>query len=188
MAQLILIGPVGVGKTTTAQLLAEQLSLPHHVLDQLRWSYFQQIGYDPERVQQLAATQGIAAVLAHWERFEVHALEQVLKEYPTGVIDVGGGYTVASDPVLARRIRQMLAPYPYVVLLLPAPEREASIQILTERLAGQLPEDFPLQEHVRHHFGTQNLAKYVVYTYPKSPEAIRDEILRRLDGGLDASV
>jgi adenylate kinase family enzyme len=42
MTQLILIGPVGVGKTTTAQLLAEQLTLPHHVLDQLRWSYFQQ--------------------------------------------------------------------------------------------------------------------------------------------------
>jgi len=74
MTQLILIGPVGVGKTTTAQLLAEQQSLPHHVLDQLRWSYFEQIGYDPERVQQLAATQGIAAVLTYWERFEVQAV------------------------------------------------------------------------------------------------------------------
>jgi len=104
----------------------------------------------------------------------------VLKDYRTGVIDVGGGYTISSDPVLAHRIREMLAPYPYVVLLLPAPHLQASIQILTERLAGQLPEDFPLQEHVRRHFGTQDLAKYVVYTYPKSPEAICDEIVRWL--------
>src|SRR5262245_60618475 len=145
MTQLILIGPVGVGKSTTARLLAAKMSLPHHVLDDLRWSYFQQIGYDAARVQQLAATQGIAAVLAYWERFEVHALEQVLLEFPTGVIDVGGGYTLASDPVLAHRVRQVLAPCPYVVLLLPAPQLEASIQILSDRLASQLADDFPLQ-------------------------------------------
>jgi shikimate kinase len=85
---LTLIGPVGVGKSTTARLQAERLSLPHHVLDELRWSYFQQIKYDPAHVDPLAATQGIAAVLAYWERFEVRALEQVLTEYRTGIIFV----------------------------------------------------------------------------------------------------
>ena len=177
LTAIILIGPVGVGKTTTARLLAQRLSLPYLALDELRWSYFQEIGFDPERQQQLGATQGIAAVLAYWEPFEVHALERVLADHQAGVVDVGGGYTIAIDPALTDRIRRALAPYPYVFLLLPTPALDASIQVLADRTAGLLPDQFPLHDHIARHFKTQEFAKYVVYTYHKVPEAICDEIL-----------
>jgi shikimate kinase len=183
MITIILIGPVGVGKTTTAQLLAERLSLPYLALDELRWSYFQEIGYDHERQQQLGATGGIAAVLAYWEPFEVHALERVLTDHQAGVLDVGGGYTIANDPTLVSRIRSTLAPYPYVFLLLPTPQLDESIQVLDDRIAGQLPDEFPLPTHVERHFKTQQLAKHVVYTHNKTTEAIRDEILAIVQAG-----
>jgi shikimate kinase len=188
MTTIILIGPVGVGKTTAAQLLAERLSLPYLALDELRWSYFQEIGFDPERQRQLGATQGIAAVLAYWEPFEVHALERVLTDHQAGVVDVGGGYTIANDPAFADRIRRALAPYPYVFLLLPTPRLDESIQLLAERTAGLLPDQFPLHDHVARHFNTQELAKQIVYTHSKTPEAIGKEILAIVRAGSAASV
>jgi shikimate kinase len=188
MSTIILIGPAGVGKTTTAQLLAERLSLPYLALDELRWSYFQEIGFDRERQQQIGATQGIAGVLAYWEPFEVHALERVLADHQAGVLDVGGGYTIASDPALTDRIRRTLAPYPYVFLLLPTPALDESIRILADRTAGLLPDAFPLREHVERHFRTQDLAKHVVYTNNKIPQAICEEILAIVRAGSATTV
>jgi len=188
MITLILIGPVGVGKTTTARLLAERLALAYLALDEMRWSYFKEIGFDPERQQELGATHGIAAVLAYWEPFEIHALERVLADHQAGVIDVGGGYTIVNDPALAERVRLALAPYPYVFLLLPAPALDESIQTLADRTAGLLPDAFPLRAHVERHFKTKELAKHVVYTLYKTPEAICDEILAIVRAGSAANV
>jgi len=182
MSSIILIGPVGVGKTTAAHLLAEGLSLPYLALDELRWAYFQEIGFDLERQQQLGATQGITAVLAYWEPFEVHALERALADHQAGIVDVGGGYTIANDPALTDRIRRALAPYPYVFLLLPTPQLDESIQVLADRTAGLLPDQFPLHDHVERHFKTQDLAKHVIYTGNKAPGAICDEILAIVRG------
>ena len=174
---IVLIGPVGVGKSTTARLLADHLQLPHYALDELRWTYFAEIGYNARHQQQIWETQGMAGVLAYWEPFEVYALERILAEHDAGVIDVGGGYTIATDPPRATRVRAILAPYPNVILLLPTPHVDESVHVLAERLTGYLPDHFPLQTHVQQHFGTQDLAKMVVYTHTKAPETIRDEIV-----------
>ena len=182
MTNIILIGPVGVGKSTTSRLLAERLSLPHLALDELRWPYFQELGYNPARQGQLWASDGIAAVLKYWEPFEVHALERVLADHPAGVFDVGGGYTIAGDPALKLRIRQALAPCPHVILLLPAPDVEDSVRILAERTQGQLPDQFPLRDHVERHFATRDLARHIVYTGGRSPEAVCDQIVAQVSG------
>ena len=45
-ATVILIGPISAGKSTIARLLAEKLDLPHRALDDDRWNYYKEIGYD----------------------------------------------------------------------------------------------------------------------------------------------
>ena len=45
---IILIGPSGAGKSTVSKLLSEKLKLPTLELDELRWAYHDEIGYDKE--------------------------------------------------------------------------------------------------------------------------------------------
>ena len=58
-------------------------------------------------------------------------------------------------------------------------------RILADRTAGLLPEDFPLREHAERHFESKELAKHVVYTHDKPPEAIADQILVIVSTGAD---
>jgi shikimate kinase len=159
---IILIGPIGVGKSTVAKLLAEHLHVPLYSIDAERWKYFAEIGYDEERQKQIGDTEGIAGVLAYWQPFEVHAVERMLAEYHNCVIDFGGGYSIQDDPLLAARVRQALAPCRYLILLLPSPSLDETVEILRERTAGLLPEDFDMPGHVTKHFSTREFARWCI--------------------------
>lgn len=47
-ADIILIGPISTGKSTAGTLLAQRLGLPQRSMDDLRWDYYREIGYDEE--------------------------------------------------------------------------------------------------------------------------------------------
>lgn len=47
-SDIILIGPPMAGKSTLAVLLSEALKVPKYSLDELRWSFMKEIGYDEE--------------------------------------------------------------------------------------------------------------------------------------------
>ena len=50
---IILIGPMGAGKTTIASLLAQKLGIVHHELDTRRWDYYLELGYDEAYAAQI---------------------------------------------------------------------------------------------------------------------------------------
>ena len=45
-SDIILIGPIGVGKSTMATLLARKLRVSSVSLDKVRFKYYRHIGYD----------------------------------------------------------------------------------------------------------------------------------------------
>jgi adenylate kinase family enzyme len=47
---ILFIGPVRAGKSTVVHLVAARLKLPHISLDELRWSYYREIGYEENLV------------------------------------------------------------------------------------------------------------------------------------------
>src|ERR1700756_5233005 len=118
---VILIGPMKVGKSTVARLLADSLGLERNGLDKRRWSYFAEMGYDENKARSLAEERGVGAILSYWKPFEVHAVERHLADARDCVIDLGAGYSVQDDPILRERMRRALAPFPNVVLLEPSP-------------------------------------------------------------------
>ncbi len=177
---------MSVGKSTIAEILAAQLALPRIPLDDLRWDYYAEIGYDQTVVEDLMqGNTSLQAVVEYWKPFEAHAVERVLQDHDHGVLDFGGGHSVHADEALFARVQAALKPYPNVILLLPSPEAEASINILNARVQkGMLAEFgdvdpylYELNRHFVTHPSNQTLAKQIVYTNDDSPETTVNTIL-----------
>lgn len=188
---IILIGPMMAGKSTIGRLLSERLGLPQIILDDLRWDYFNEIGYDDEESRRIVASEaGFRGLLDYWKPFEVHAVERVLADHDQGVIDFGAGYTVQEDEALFGRVEQALAPYEHVILLLPSPDLDKSMAILNERMEAlmrehdQPEERIPIVLQANEEFVklpcNGRLAKRVVYTEGKTPEETCEELLQEI--------
>jgi shikimate kinase len=185
---IILIGPLGAGKTSVGHLLAEKLDLPLCSVDNVRWAYYQKAGYDKTLASQITASdQGIQGVLRYSKPFEAQMVEKVLADHH-GIIDFGASNSVYDDKDLFARIENALAPYPNVILLLPSPDMNESVEILKNRLTRKLTEAgkeftdelFELNEYFVKHPSNHQLAKLVIYTKDKTPEIICDELVRKL--------
>ncbi len=81
MDEIILIGPVGVGKTTTAKLLSKKLDLPLVSMDDLRKNYYKEIGYDEKHMLELKSQIGQKAVEQYWSIFDPHSIERILSDH-----------------------------------------------------------------------------------------------------------
>ena len=180
LKDIILIGPVRVGKTTIRKLLSEKLQLAQVSLDELRWEYYQEIGYDPALAQKIRKTGGFVALVFYWKLFDAYAVERVLADHRDCVIDFGAGHSVYESTELYERVKRALAPYPNVVLLLPTPDIEESVRILNERtrdLPGAFGQGFNWHEYFLEQGSNYKLAKFIVYTEGKTTEETCDEII-----------
>lgn len=182
---IILIGPIGSGKSTIAQLLSEQCGLPRQSLDALRWDYYAEIGYDEKTAAEINEKEGFAGVYRYWKPFEVHAVERVLAEHPGSVIDFGAGHSVFETEELFLRARAALEPFQNVVLLLPSEDPEESMAILQARYIHEPDEDeaavesiMAVNEHFVRHPSNRRLARLVVYTKGKNPAETCAEIVQ----------
>lgn len=176
---IILIGPMQAGKSTQGKLLAEKLGLPQCSMDDVRWKYYNEIGYSQETAREISEKEGFAGLYRYWKPFEAHAVERLLSEHHDCVIDFGAGHSVFEEDALFARVRQAMAPQRNVVLLLPSPNLEESVQLLHAKTdAWNLPPEVSeLNAHFVRHHSNHDLAKIVIYTKDKTPEQTRDEIL-----------
>lgn len=181
---ILLIGPIGSGKSTIAALLAKRLGWPRCSLDELRWDYYREIGYDEALAARLETEEGFVGKYRYWKTFEAHAVERVLNDYKAGdesrVIDFGGGHSVYENDALFARIERALAPYPNVVLLLPSPDLDASVRLLKVQTGGFVSGELDFDEHFVKHHANHDLAKLTVYTEGKTPEATCAEVMARV--------
>ena len=182
---IVLIGPVGAGKSTLGALLAEALGVPRVSMDAVRWAYYDEIGYDRALAERLAREQGFGGLYRYWKPFEVHAVERLLGEHRTCgracVIDFGAGHSVYEDEALFERAARALAPYRNVVLVLPCAIPDEAVRILRARRGAPSDDGFDVAEHFVKHPSNRALATVTVYTNDRSPAQTRDDILSLLD-------
>lgn len=186
---IILIGPMSAGKSTIARRLAERLGVQRYELDELRWAYYREIGYDEEEASRIARSEeGMLGLIHYWKPFEAYAVEKVLSEYQNCVLDFGAGHSVYEDEELFARVQKALSPFDHVILLLPSPDPEHSVRVLNARLSRLLREEvgevdpglLRLNEHFVRHPSNHRLAKMTVYTGDHTPEETCDEILAKI--------
>ncbi len=178
-SDLILIGPIRSGKSTQGKLLAEKLGVPPCSMDDHRWGYYDEIGYDKEFADKLKTKVGFWALYMYWKEFECYAVERLLSEHSNCVIDFGGGHSIYEIDSHFARVKKALQPYENVVLILPSPDKDECVQILCERMGLEAPDDFDVNEHFVRHHSNYDLATMTVYTKDKTPEETRDEILSK---------
>jgi len=176
-SEILLIGPIGSGKTTIAELLYTRTMLPHYSMDLLRWKYFEEMGYDRGVAREKFEAEGFWGLYRYWKPFEAYAVKRLLENFSECIFDFGGSQTVYEDDGLFDQVHRLLAPYPHVVLLLPSPDLEESIQILHARNTYASDDQRAVNEHLVRHHSNYDLAKFIAYTKGKTPEETCDDVL-----------
>ena len=182
---VVLIGPVGVGKSTIAGLLAARMGWPQVSMDAVCAGYYAEVSADQAVAERPEQAAGVRAAYQAWKPLEAYAVERILADHDhavidlgDAVIDLGGGHSVQEDPILFARVRAALAPVRNLALLLPSPDPEESVRVLTERRAP--PVGFDWHRHFVTHPSNGALAKMVVYTAGQTPEQTCDALYQGL--------
>jgi shikimate kinase len=174
---IVLIGPARAGKSTLGKLLAERLGRPRVSLDEQRWRYYKEIGYDEGLALEYRARGGLLALILYWNLFTPYAIERLLQEYRHAVIDFGAGVLESRESF--ERVQRALAGYRNVVLLLPSPDIGESLRILRQRDNHPPADlDFDFNAYALRHHTYYDLARVTIYTAGKTPEESCAEILR----------
>lgn len=186
---IILIGPSGAGKSTLAPLLAARLGWQAVELDEIRWRYYRDVGYDPDYAHYVFQQAGMAALVRYWRPFDLYGLERVVREYPRRhVISMGASHTVFDEPRQFARAEQALMPFPHVLLLLPTANIDESSEILKERLARRdphlTPEELRAITAINHEFmahpSYHRLATAIIHTEGMTLDALCNKVYDRV--------
>ncbi|MEP6985596.1 MAG: shikimate kinase [Chloroflexota bacterium] len=184
-ANIVLIRPSGTGKSTIAQLLSEGLDRPMVELDQVRWNYYNEIGYDADYAQQLRKDGGMKALAAYWKPFDIHAVERVLSDYPSNtIISFGAGHSVYEDQAMLEQAKRLLANHT-VILLIPSPKVDESVAILGQRILAKEPHLTAeivaglseINRFFLEHPSNYALATITIFTQNKQPIEISQKII-----------
>ena len=188
---VILIGPMSAGKSTLAKLLARRLKVKRIELDDVRQKFYDEIGYDEGYASRIIGEEGMQGLIKYWKPFEAHAVERAMQEYDNCVLDFGAGHSVYEDPELFKRVEKVLQPYKHVILILPSPDPDRSVEIVNQRFSELLirevgkvdPELLELNEYFVRHPANQALAKKIIYTEGRSPKSTCQDILDWINEG-----
>jgi shikimate kinase len=179
VAHIVLIGPIGVGKSTVAPLVASLTGRSIVSMDEVRFDYFRRAGYDDTLAATFGSSGDIAGLIAYWKPYEADAVEQLVVDESDAVLDFGAGHADYPDGPLLDRVAAALAEH-FVVLLMPAKSTEESAQLLRPQLddehAGAVHE---LNRGFIASPSFRQLADTTVYVAGRTPAEIAAEVVER---------
>ena len=172
---IIIIGPIGVGKSTVAPEVARRTGKTHVDMDTLRRKIYALTAFSEELAEKAYDNGGIIGWHDYQKPFELFAVKTLLEQHKNAVIEFGGGQSVYTDAAQADTFLSLIKDEPFVILMLPCEDSERSKKVLSKRARNKgeriLNDIFITSET------NKNAAKYVVYTDGKTPEETIDEIV-----------
>ena len=61
---IILIGPICSGKTSVAEIISKRLNIPHCSIDDVRFSYYEEMGYKKEIQEEIKKREGFTVSIS----------------------------------------------------------------------------------------------------------------------------
>lgn len=130
---IILIGPMGVGKSTISKELSKQTNLEVISLDardKLSNYYKNERKFD------------------NFKEFEFYLTASVLTNLDSPkIIDFGAGHSIYENPLMFMEFKKLINNFENVVLLMPSENKEESLNIINERIKKRGVDDFKLKDN-----------------------------------------
>ncbi|MGW8731286.1 shikimate kinase [Streptomyces sp. NPDC055808] len=162
---VVLVGPMGSGKSTVGALLAERLGAPYRDTDA------DIVAAEGRPISDIFIEDGEP----HFRALERAAVSAALAEHP-GVLALGGGAVLDDDT------RALLAPHPVVYLSMDVEEAVKRVGLNTARplLAVNPRRQWRELMDARRHLYTE-VARAVVATDERTPEEVAQAVLDALE-------
>jgi shikimate kinase len=178
MAHLVLIGPIGVGKSTVAPIVASLTGRATVSVDEVRFEHYRRAGYDDARADAFLATGDVFGLTRYWKPFEADALEHLVRDHTDVVLDLGAGHADYPDGPLLDRVATALAEH-FVVLLMPSGSVEESVDFLRPRVGDQAEVVHELNRTFVESRSFRLLADTTVLVAGLTPDEVAAEVVRR---------
>lgn len=184
---VVLLGPAAAGKSTVGELLAGRTASGFVDLDEVADPYYLEVGWSIDRLVRRIGEVGRLAAEREWEPARAHAVERVVEDHPGSVLALGAGHASYTRPELVERVRSALVGVPHVVLLLPSPDRDVTLDALRQRSeqtkgTGWIVDGHDLLAEWVDDQGMRSLATGTVFTDGQTPDETTDVLARMLHG------
>jgi shikimate kinase len=128
--EIVLIGPVGVGKMTVCKLLAERLNISKVSMDDVLFGYFREVWFDENHWKLIAEKLGKPAAYRYLKVFGSYGVKRILEDNKDCVFEFGGGGVMGEFPDEFAAMKAALADFENVVVLIPTSDERESLQSL----------------------------------------------------------
>lgn len=167
---IIIIGPMGTGKSTISEKLHKKTGLPKVSLD------------DRKLLNNLYSER---KKFRHLKDFEFYLTTEVLSNLKERtIIDFGAGHSIYENPLMFIEMKKFLSRFSNVVFLIPSQDKELSLEICNQRIkndrsvgSGELNDN----KHFIYSQYNEELATIIEYTYGKSPDEICNNIIAEIE-------
>lgn len=182
---IVIIGPVGAGKSTQGKLIAKALNRQSVSLDRIAEDYYKANGFGRSQFDKTKNEKGFLAAYRQWWPSLAFAAQQVVKDYTNCIIDFGAGHSHYEDKSLYTEVKESLAGCQHIILLLPTEDLDRSVSLIKDRSIDQRDMDWVfngydfIERWVKDDCN-HALATVTIYTDGKTPEETCEEILKAI--------
>ncbi len=166
---ILIIGPMGTGKSTLSQKLSEITSMPQISLD------------NREQLQKFYQN---SRFFDNFKDFEFYLTSRVLTsmQEPT-IIDFGAGHSVYENPLMFYEMQRLIKQFKNIELILPSENKDESLRIINERIDSRenmSPNRLNANKHFIESPCNYELATDIIYTKNMTPDEIANVILTKI--------
>ena len=164
---IVLTGPIGVGKSTLAKLLGNDLGLEVCTYDKIKDEYRYKIGLSRDKALEINKNEGAYAMIQYMNEYKSQILEPIIRDYPNHIIDLGAGAHSFDEPHQIERARDAFNLVDEVILLIPSKDLEINIKSLPG-----FKENWEVNTYLIMHPTNKLFSTKTVYTHKKTPEEV----------------